>query len=105
MWTIGRDDNETSMLEVARMCCDVAGRSHDLIDEVDAPANQTLVKRLPNERLKTIGWVPMVELRDGIGRTYEMVRLYEQGGMPTDEVYRAIRASYLRVPNVEAVPA
>lgn len=105
MWTIGRDDNETSMLEVARMCCDVAGKSYGLIEEIDAPPNQTLVKRLPNERLKSIGWTPTVELRDGIERTYAMVRLYAQGGMPTQEVYDAIRNSYRSARNQEAVLA
>jgi nucleoside-diphosphate-sugar epimerase len=94
MWTIGRDDNETSMLNVARMCCDAAGKSYDLIREVDAPANQTLVKRLPNERLRRLGWAPTIELREGIQRTCEMVAMYDDEGMPTEEVRNAIRNSY-----------
>lgn len=105
MWTIGRDDNETSMLDVARMCCDAAGKPYSLIEEVDAPANQTLVKRLPTERLKSIGWTPMVDLRDGITRTYEMVRLYAQDGMPTQGVYDAIRDSYRKDRAPEAASA
>lgn len=94
LWTVGRDDNETSMLDIAKMSCDIAGKPYSLINEIEPPPAQTLIKRLPNNRLKLIGWKPLVELKEGIKRTYEMVKLYDIYGMPTKEVEDQIRNSY-----------
>jgi nucleoside-diphosphate-sugar epimerase len=82
MWTIGRDDNETPMMVVAKEACRIAGRSEDLIVEVPAPANQTLVKRLPIERVRGIGWTPTVNLSTGMTLTMEAVKMYDDTGMP-----------------------
>lgn len=82
MWTIGRDDNEVTMLHVAKESCRITGQPEDLIVEVDAPANQTLVKRLPTERVRGIGWVPTVDLRAGMELTLAAVKMYGNDGMP-----------------------
>lgn len=81
-WTVGRDDNETAMIDVAKMACSIAGVSPKLIREVDPPQNQTLIKRLKVEKLRSLGWNPQVELIDGMARTFEMVKQYDENGMP-----------------------
>lgn len=74
VWNIGRDDNPTSMLDVAKIACELAGGSYDLIEEVPAPARQTVVKRLSTAKIRSIGWEPRVELVEGMERTLEAVR-------------------------------
>jgi len=81
-WTIGRNDNETLMLDVACMACDIADAPRDLIVEIEAPANQTVVKRLNIDRLTALGWEPCVSLLAGMKRTYKLVKLYDEKGMP-----------------------
>lgn len=84
VWIVGRDDNEVAMIDVAKMACSMAGASSKLIREVDPPQNQTLVKRLNVERLRSLGWNPRVELIDGMARTFEMVKQYGEDGMPPE---------------------
>lgn len=81
VYNIGRDDDPRSMLEVARLACKLAGEPEDLIVEVDAPAGQTVVKRLATDRLRALGWAPTVELEDGMERVYEHVRRYDRDGV------------------------
>lgn len=81
-WLVGRVDNETSMLTVAEMACDMAGAPRGLIEVVDAPENQTLIKRLNPERLCSIGWIPEIDLDQGIAMTYRAVRHYNDAGRP-----------------------
>lgn len=78
---IGRDDDPRSMLEIARLACNLAGTPEDLIVEVDAPEAQTVVKRLATDRLRALGWAPTVELEDGMERVYEHVRRYDRDGV------------------------
>lgn len=82
VWTIGRDDNEMSMLDVAEMACDLAGAPSSLIRLVDPPGNQTVVKRLETKRLRDIGWRPEIDLAEGMQRTYEAVKTYDDNGRP-----------------------
>lgn len=81
-WLVGRADNETSMLTVAEMACDIAGAPRGLIEVVDVPENQTLVKRLDSKRLYDIGWTPKVNLEEGIDMTYHAVKHYNDAGRP-----------------------
>lgn len=74
-WNVGRDDNSLPMVDVARMACDVVGAPHSLIEEVDPPERQTVVKRLSTQKIRRLGWVPHVDLREGMGLTWAaMVR-------------------------------
>lgn len=82
VWTIGRDDNEMSMLDVANVACTLAGAPHNLITLVNPPDNQTVVKRLETKRLRDIGWQPEVGLMEGMRRTYEAVKTYDEHGRP-----------------------
>lgn len=81
-WTIGRDDNETTMLDVAHRACIMAGASPELVAEVEPPPNQTVVKRLSVDRLSELGWKPEVELQEGMRLSYELIKLYDDFGMP-----------------------
>lgn len=81
-WTIGRNDNEVLMLDVARMACKIANAPPDLITEIEPPPNQTIVKRLNINRLIGLGWQPCISLSEGISRTYDLIKLYDEKGMP-----------------------
>lgn len=81
-FNIGRDDRELSMLDLARMACDVMGASHGLIEEIAAPKRQTVVKRLSTQRLCSIGWRPEVELDEGIKAVAAWVRNFDEAGQP-----------------------
>lgn len=75
VWNVGRDDNAHSMLFVAAIACDLVDADVDeLVDHLDAPLRQTVVKRLSTSKLRSIGWKPRVELREGMARTLEWVR-------------------------------
>lgn len=73
-FNVGRDDNPLPMRRVAEMACDLVGAPHSLIVDVDAPARQTCVKRLSTEKIRALGWRPLVDLEDGMARTLEWVR-------------------------------
>jgi nucleoside-diphosphate-sugar epimerase len=73
-------DNEVSMLEVAEMACDLAGSPKDLIRMTEAPSNQTVVKRLSNAKLRSLGWKQTVGLKEGMDRTYEYVKTLSADG-------------------------
>lgn len=79
-WNIGRDDNAVSMREIAERCCELVGAPHDLIEEVEPPSAQTVVKRLPTEKLRSLGWKPQVSLEEGMRRTLEWVRTLDIEG-------------------------
>ena len=76
IYNIGRDDDPRSMLEIAQRSCDLAGASRDLIQEVPAPGMQTIVKRLSTDRIRKLGWVPTVELEDGMKLVFEWVKRF-----------------------------
>ena len=74
VFNVGRDDAATSMERVAELACELAGAPESLIELIDAPARQTVVKRLSTEKLRMLGWRPQVELADGMERTLDWVR-------------------------------
>lgn len=75
IYNVGRDDDPRPMVEVARIACDLVGAPYDLIELVDPPAAQTVVKRLATAKLRALGWSPQVELEDGMRRTAETMGL------------------------------
>lgn len=80
-WNIGRDDAYVSMLNLARRCCGLTGRDPDeLVNVVPGPARQTVVKRLATDRLRMLGWVPTVELDEGLVRMLEWVSRFDCDG-------------------------
>lgn len=72
-YNVGRDDAKVSMLEVAQIACELTDAPESLIVLTDAPGNQTVVKRLSTANLRSLGWRPEVNLRDGMGRTLQWI--------------------------------
>jgi len=70
-YNVGRDDNGVDMLVVAELACEITGSDRRLIEMVDVPAGQTVVKRLSTARIRQLGWKPVVELEDGMRRTFD----------------------------------
>lgn len=81
-YNVGRDDAARSMLYVAEYACYLAGADEKLIQEIDPPKMQTVVKRLATKRIRGLGWEPEVELEEGMMRTLEWVKTLDaQGAM------------------------
>jgi nucleoside-diphosphate-sugar epimerase len=83
IWNIGGDSDHRSMREVAELACEIAGAPASLIEEVDAPSAQTLVKRISSAKLEGIGWKPSVALEYGMRATYDWVRQHDHAGKRT----------------------
>lgn len=79
-WNVGRDDAPLSMLELAERACDLNDAPHDLIDVVEPPARQTVVKRLSTQKLCGLGWLPMVELDQGLPIVNAWIRNFDRDG-------------------------
>lgn len=74
-YNVGRDDAAVPMTTVAEIACDLASVDPaDLVQVVEAPARQTVVKRLSTAKLADLGWEPRVELREGMERTLLAMR-------------------------------
>lgn len=82
IWNVGRDDNATSMVTVAQMACALTDAPFSLIQEVDPPGMQTVVKRLSTAKLQSLGWSPQVELIEGMKNTLKWI---EAGFPPLKE--------------------
>jgi len=80
VYNVGRDDSPAPMLGCALMACDLAGADYDLIELVDPPARQTVVKRLDTSCLRALGWKPEVELLDGMAELLDWVRRFDAQG-------------------------
>jgi nucleoside-diphosphate-sugar epimerase len=74
VFNVGRDDASVSMRRVAELACDLTGAPYELIEEVDAPLRQTVVKRLATNKVRALGWEPEVDLEEGMALTLEWVR-------------------------------
>ncbi len=81
VYNVGRDDDPRSMLDIARMACDLAGAPYDLIREVPPPTAQTVVKRLDTHAIRGLGWRPLVDLESGMAAVYEHVKRYDRDGV------------------------
>lgn len=79
-WNVGRDDNPTSMLDVARLACELTGASENLIVMQNPPKMQTVVKRLSTEKLRGLGWEPQIDLEEGMTRTLDWVKSLDKSG-------------------------
>jgi nucleoside-diphosphate-sugar epimerase len=78
-WNVGREDDRRSMEEIAQRACTLTDAPEELITLVDAPHNQTLVKRLNCDRFrKEFDWTPTVEIDEGMSLTLDWVRRYDE---------------------------
>lgn len=66
---IGSGD-DISIADLARMICDVTGFSGELQFDAGKP-DGTSRKLLSGSKLKNLGWVPSIKLREGVKKTYE----------------------------------
>lgn len=83
-FNVGRNEPRFPMEEIASMCCAMAGASLDLIQVVDPPGPQTLVKRLDCSKLEGLGWSPDVELAEGIQEVWDWVKHFDANGVYRD---------------------
>lgn len=80
-WNVGRDDDARSMLELAEISCQMTGASPSLIQVVDPPGMQTVVKRLSTARLREdFDWKPTVELEEGMEHVFRWVQNFDKDG-------------------------
>jgi GDP-L-fucose synthase len=61
---------DVSIRELAELICDIVGFQGELVLDKRKP-DGTPRKLLDVTRLKNLGWVPTIPLRDGIARTYD----------------------------------
>jgi nucleoside-diphosphate-sugar epimerase len=66
------------MRHVAEVACELTGAPTSLIEEIRAPIRQTVVKRLATERIRRLGWQPLVELEEGMARVLDWIRLEQR---------------------------
>ena len=60
---------DIAISELARLVCEVVGFSGEIVFDRSKP-DGTPRKLMSNARLKELGWVPSIELRDGIAHAY-----------------------------------
>jgi dTDP-glucose 4,6-dehydratase len=80
VFNVGRDDNDVPMEFVAELACELTDAKPNLIEMIDPPEMQTVVKRLATERIRALGWEPEVDLITGMRRTLEWVHTLDKTG-------------------------
>jgi nucleoside-diphosphate-sugar epimerase len=88
-WNIGRDDDPRLLRDLAVLACDMTGADPALIEDVDPPAAQTVVKRLSTARLRDLGWRPTVDVEEGMARVLEWVSRFDRDGKLVAEGVKA----------------
>ena len=74
-WDVGRDDDLRSLEEVATLACAAAGADESLVELADPPEGYApLIESLDTERLRSLGWRPLVPLEVGIRTTLDWLR-------------------------------
>lgn len=84
-FNVGRDDDERSMLDIAKMSCDLSNASYILIQEIEPPIKKTMIKRLSTKKLKDLGWKPTVDLEKGINIVFEWIKNFDENGNFKDQ--------------------
>lgn len=82
VYNVGRDDVPISMLDLAHKCCVLAEADDELIEVIPAPTGQTVVKRLSTTKLHQLGWMPTVEMDEGLPQVLEWVQRFDALGLP-----------------------
>jgi nucleoside-diphosphate-sugar epimerase len=73
VFNIGSDADPLPLTDAARLACEVAGASPELVDEVD-PSPGRVTPRIGVERLRALGWRPEVGLEEGMRLLLESSR-------------------------------
>jgi nucleoside-diphosphate-sugar epimerase len=73
VFNVASDAPQVPLPETARLVCELAGASPDLVEEVDRPPGR-VAPLVEVERLRALGWRPAVGLEDGLRRTLESLQ-------------------------------
>jgi nucleoside-diphosphate-sugar epimerase len=68
VFNVGSDGPAVALTVAARLVCELAGVSPELVDEVEPPPGR-VAPRIAVERLRALGWQPEVGLEDGLRLT------------------------------------
>lgn len=79
-FNVGRDDDARQMHEIAERACEITGAPKSLIKLIDAPRNQTVVKRLATAKIEKLGWRPEVEINEGMELVLNWVKRFDKHG-------------------------
>jgi GDP-L-fucose synthase len=61
---------DIAIIDLARLVCEVVGFTGDIVTDTTKP-DGTMRKLMSGEKLKSMGWAPTIELRDGVKAAYE----------------------------------
>ncbi|HEY6835375.1 MAG TPA: NAD(P)-dependent oxidoreductase [Gaiellaceae bacterium] len=73
IFNIASDSAPVPLTEAARVACEVAGASPELVEELDPPPGR-VAPQVGVERLRALGWEPEVGLEEGLRLTLESLR-------------------------------
>ena len=73
VFNIASDADPRALTDAARLACEVAGASPELVDEVDPPPGR-VTPRIGVERLRALGWRPEIGLEEGLRLLLESSR-------------------------------
>ena len=73
IFDIASDMAPIPLTETARLACELAGASPELVEEVDPPAGR-VTPRTAVDRLRALGWQPEVGLEEGLRLTLESLQ-------------------------------
>jgi nucleoside-diphosphate-sugar epimerase len=79
-FNVGRDDRPLSMEQLARWVCNLTDADESLIELVDPPPNQTVVKRLSTDKVRGMGWKPRIELGQGLPAMLRWIAHFDAKG-------------------------
>ena len=73
VFDVGSDTAPVQLTETARLACELAGASPELVQELDPPPGR-VTPRITIERMRALGWRPEVGLEDGLRLTLESLQ-------------------------------
>jgi nucleoside-diphosphate-sugar epimerase len=73
VFNVASDAPQVPLPEAARLACELAGASPELVEELDPPPGR-VAPQVDVERLRALGWRPEVGLAEGLRRTLESLQ-------------------------------
>jgi nucleoside-diphosphate-sugar epimerase len=73
IFDVASDQPAVTLPEAARLACELAGASADLVEERDPPPGR-VVPRVDIDRLRALGWQPEVSLEEGLRLTLQSLQ-------------------------------
>lgn len=72
---------DITILDVTRLVCEVVGFSGEIVHDLSKP-DGTPRKLMSGEKLRSLGWSPRIDLREGIADAYRAFLDHERGASP-----------------------